>query len=780
MNSFNDPWQTPNPSADPSATASPTAASFRTASPALDESTPRLKDLIPAAKDYEEDEDVLEADVISEEDKTGALRTILVTAASNGDVERVTELLHGGSSTRKYLDVNAKDESGSTALIYSSCFGHEAIVSELLEYGASVDEQDGHEWTALMWAINNHHTSIVKVLVDYNANVGFKTSTGRSALDFVTKHSDIYVYLKSKGYIEEETGDFYNEAHDPEAQLETELSKQIMVESAYNLDVDMAHLDLGDRFAVEEEEDDDSVGFVWERCLPDQMFVFNESDIPKILDEAITKMEPKRSPTQKPIPANVIFLSARYAHYYGSAEMVENFLDPAISRIGSVCKQHKEDIAFLAFWMSNCTLLMYYIRKDTKLFESTFEFQHRLSELITDIYVMITQDVERRLDRILDSSILDFETIPGLNNIVYQKEWKLFKPKHKQLTQREEIEQTINPPTMEQKAKPAPRNVTSILSSVLFVMDLYEVHPIIVQQVIGQLFYWIGAVLFNRVISNRKYLARSRAMQVRLNVSAIEDWARQNNRRPENSDEFQKEPSYPSISEICRLHFSPVVQMLQWLQCFTGFGEDFTNVVATLQQLTELNPYQLLHVANLYRAEVGEKGLSKEYKNYLSHLNSRYKEQFTHKATVDMPPENNSSEKENGGEKKEGEKEKKEELKEVEPTPETSVLQSTIERRYHGDEDEPELYLDASVVLPFVIPTLREMIVFWGAGLGGTHKSRARKHEPFLPADFLDKFEDTGAQQVADSVFKDVTMPQPSMHKGWGEDPEIDEMANVW
>lgn len=797
-------------------------------SPATVESTPHLPDILEGQDSQLRDEDeILDDDSISAEEKSRGLQQILFIASSNGDVDRVHQLL--GGKARDFINIDAKDDTGSTALIYSSCFGNGSIVNELLRYGASPDEQDKHEWTALMWAINNHHTSIVKYLLENGSAINIRTSTGRTAVDFVSKNSEIYNYMKNYGYIDpDEPDDFYDDGKDPNQYPDSNndfSQHQIMMESAANLDVDMSRLGIndaadsnekyfnleGDQFnnggffygeeGENDDADDDQPEFVWDKVLPDQMFVFNESDIPKILDESITKMVPQRSHSQKPIPANMIFLCSRYAHNFGNEETLDNFLNPVLSRIRSVVKENREDVAYMAFWLSNLTLLMYYFRKDASLFPATVPFQEKLSELITDVYVWITQDVERRMDKVLDSSVLDHETIPGMDDIHYQSDWRIFRHKKQALTHKQEVEQVTRPPSPKKKAQPSPRNITSILSSVLFVMDLYDVHPIVTQQIISQLLYWLGTVLFNRIMSNRKYLARSRAMQIRLNVSALEDWARANNRRPEDpDDEFgdgdrKKKHANLSISELCTKHFSPLVQILQWLQTFTGFGDDFTNVIATLQQLTALNPSQLLHVANKYRAEVGEKGLSKEYKNYLSQLNMHYKKQA---AGEEKPKQQTSEDKKEKQEDTATEKEgsAKDETpsskgKEEEVVEEQQPQEKDIEEPYPKRVDE--LFFDASVVLPFIIPTLREMIITWGAGLGGTHAKRARRYEPNLPTEFLDKFdseennydEDEPKPQnkaVDDPLFRDVAMPQPSVHKAWGDSElDLEEMSsNVW
>merc|ERR1711981_836123 len=115
--------------------------------------------------------------------------------------------------------------------------------------------------------------------------------------------------------------DFYNagmaEDRFEEELAENEMRRRMMMESAINLEVDLGNLGL-DEQPESPDDSDDSHEFIWDRCLPDQMFVFQEPELPRILDIVITHMTPSRSPSQKPVPANIIFLSARYAHYYQS------------------------------------------------------------------------------------------------------------------------------------------------------------------------------------------------------------------------------------------------------------------------------------------------------------------------------------------------------------------------------------------------------------------------------------------------------------------------------
>ena len=112
------------------------------------------------------------------------------------------------------------------------------------------------------------------------------------------------------------------------------------------------------------------------------MFVFQESELERILDIIITNMTPQRSPSQKPVPANILFLSARYAHYHANPELLESLLMSAMNKINDVVEKHQWDMTVLAFWMSNATLLLHYLKKDPGTMQATSDFQLQMSELI--------------------------------------------------------------------------------------------------------------------------------------------------------------------------------------------------------------------------------------------------------------------------------------------------------------------------------------------------------------------------------------------------------------
>jgi hypothetical protein len=470
------------------------------------------------------DEDMIAMDEsIPEADKKETLQKSLNMAASNGDVARIRKLVGGRS--KSFVDVNLPDEEGTVPLIYASCFGHSDVVAELLNAGAEVDKQDRNQWSALMWAMTNRHKQIAKLLLDHGANPDIRSNSGGTAYDFVQPGSDFSQYLTENGYYVaagDDEDDFYQTGFDP-ARLDEEYAenemrrRQLMQESAVNLEVDLSTLGFGEEPESPQESDEDD--FIWDRCVGDQMYVFQTQQLDAILDLIINNMTPQRSTSQKPVPANLIFLMARYAHYHMTSSLLEQVLTASMDRIADVIERHQWDMTMLAFWISNETLLLHYLKKDPGLMQATTKWQAELSELVNETFILIIRDAERRMNKILDTAMLDYETIPGFDTIEFQGEFKLFKSKAKPVD-----EPGFRPPSPKRRAQTSPRNITSLLSSTLFVLDLFDVVSGIKCQILSQLLYWIGAELFNRVITSRRYLSRTKAMQIRMNVSQIEDW----------------------------------------------------------------------------------------------------------------------------------------------------------------------------------------------------------------------------------------------------------------
>ena len=99
-----------------------------------------------------------------------------VTLCFYSNADRVEEAIMNGA------DVNAKTNTGFTALMSAAKGDHAEIAELLLTYGANVNDKDITDWTALMYAAREGCTKTARVLLTHGANVNAKDSKGKTAL----------------------------------------------------------------------------------------------------------------------------------------------------------------------------------------------------------------------------------------------------------------------------------------------------------------------------------------------------------------------------------------------------------------------------------------------------------------------------------------------------------------------------------------------------------------------------------------------------------------------
>lgn len=256
-----------------------------------------------------------------------------------------------------------------------------------------------------MWATNNSHEQVVKILLEHGASSQTKSSKGRTVFDFVNTDNQKIVDIlatnprdsisstssifgrnsSSRSSSSSNAGDydFYYqstvEGYDSFMTEEAERRKKLL-ESAMNLgtneggDMDTMLLDQYDAADHGDEDDDtDDItnDFQWDRCLPDQMFVFGADDLSYILDTVITNIQlPMRSQHEICIPANVIFLSARFAHYFSTEELLNEVMDGSLERMTKTIKVRAAP--FLSTTATHSLLLFWYIDKCPKCTRTGF------------------------------------------------------------------------------------------------------------------------------------------------------------------------------------------------------------------------------------------------------------------------------------------------------------------------------------------------------------------------------------------------------------------------
>lgn len=91
----------------------------------------------------------------------------------------------------KWIDVNAQDKQGTTALMFAAIRGEKGLVKKLLtHHEIDVDLQDIFGNTALILAVKAQSLKIVKMLLDKQCNCSLLTKTGKTALSFAIQNED--------------------------------------------------------------------------------------------------------------------------------------------------------------------------------------------------------------------------------------------------------------------------------------------------------------------------------------------------------------------------------------------------------------------------------------------------------------------------------------------------------------------------------------------------------------------------------------------------------------
>ncbi len=92
------------------------------------------------------------------------------------NVEKAAAMVRTAGTVRERLesrgDLEARDLSGQTALIWAAQHGESELVKDLLKAGAEINAKDWWGRTALVVAIHKGHRNIVEMLMAHQADIG--------------------------------------------------------------------------------------------------------------------------------------------------------------------------------------------------------------------------------------------------------------------------------------------------------------------------------------------------------------------------------------------------------------------------------------------------------------------------------------------------------------------------------------------------------------------------------------------------------------------------------
>ncbi|XP_078360518.1 unconventional myosin-Va-like [Oculina patagonica] len=315
------------------------------------------------------------------------------------------------------------------------------------------------------------------------------------------------------------------------------------------------------------------------------MIEFSGEDEDKVIKYLITDMNPKSMADAIPgLPAHILFMCIRHADHVNDDRRMQSLLTNSINSIRKVVKKNPNNLDILAFWLANTSRLLHDMKQYSgdrafqvhntpeqnehclKNFDLT-DYRQVLSDLAIHIYQDLVKCIWEAVQHMIVPGMLEYESIPGVSS---SKPFGGRSKAHADITV---------------------KSITKMLSNFLAILNAHCVDPEIIKQVFRQLFYYIGANMMNNLLLRKDMCHWSRGMQIRFNLSQLEDWVRLN----------QLEGS--GIVEA----LENVIQATQLLQVNKKTLEDVDAICEVCSSLNTLQVQKILSMytpANEYEARV--------------------------------------------------------------------------------------------------------------------------------------------------------------------------------
>ncbi|XP_028812636.1 unconventional myosin-Va isoform X6 [Denticeps clupeoides] len=311
------------------------------------------------------------------------------------------------------------------------------------------------------------------------------------------------------------------------------------------------------------------------------MLEYKKEDELKLVKNLILELKPRGVAVNliPGLPAYILFMCLRHADYVNDDQKVRTLLTSTINSIKKVLKKRGDDFETVSFWLSNTCRFLHCLKQysgDEQFMKfnttkqndhclSNFdlaEYRQVLSDLAIQIYQQLIKCMENILQPMIVSGMLEHETIQGVSG--------------------------VKPTGLRKRTSSIADEGTYTLDSILrqlnsfhSIMCQHGTDPELIKQVVKQQFYIIGAVTLNNLLLRKDMCSWSKGMQIRYNVSQLEEWLRDKNLMNCGAKET----------------LEPLIQAAQLLQVKKKTDED---AEAICSMCNALSTAQIVKVLNLY------------------------------------------------------------------------------------------------------------------------------------------------------------------------------------
>ncbi|XP_013411638.1 unconventional myosin-Va-like [Lingula anatina] len=258
------------------------------------------------------------------------------------------------------------------------------------------------------------------------------------------------------------------------------------------------------------------------------MLEYRKEDEPLLIKNLIQELSPKVAGSCLPgLPAYVFFMCIRHTDYINDDEKVRSLLTNVINGIKRVVKKRHEDVESVTMWLANTCRLLHNFKQYSgdKAFQTEntpkqnehclrnfdlSEYRQVLSDLAVWIYQTLTKLLQDNLQPMIVHGLLEHEAIAGLTGS------KPTGMRGRSTSNARQLDDFTKSLDMVMKA----------LGTFLKIFKTHALDPELVKQVFKQLYYYVCAVALNNLLLRKDLSNWSKGMQIRYNISHIEQWLR--------------------------------------------------------------------------------------------------------------------------------------------------------------------------------------------------------------------------------------------------------------
>uniref|UniRef100_A0A4W6FGT8 Myosin VA n=1 Tax=Lates calcarifer TaxID=8187 RepID=A0A4W6FGT8_LATCA len=311
------------------------------------------------------------------------------------------------------------------------------------------------------------------------------------------------------------------------------------------------------------------------------MLEYKKEDELKLVKNLILELKPRGVAVNliPGLPAYILFMCLRHADYVNDDQKVRTLLTSTINSIKKILKKRGDDFETVSFWLANTCRFLHCLKQysgDEAFMKhntsrqnehslSNFdlaEYRQVISDLAIQIYQQLIKCMENILQPMIVSGMLEHETIQGVSG--------------------------VKPTGLRKRTSSIADEGTYTLDSILRQLSAFHstmcqhgTDPELIKQVVKQQFYIIGAVTLNNLLLRKDMCSWSKGMQIRYNVSQLEEWLRDKGLMTCGAKET----------------LEPLIQAAQLLQVKKKTDEDAEAICSMCQALTTA---QIVKVLNLY------------------------------------------------------------------------------------------------------------------------------------------------------------------------------------